>query len=52
VKPPTVTIFQNPDGTWTARIGTAKYRGTEQECIAWLDKELAAVFPDQNMGPS
>jgi hypothetical protein len=47
VKQPTVTVFQNPDGTWTARIGTATFVGTEEECIVWLDEKLAAVFPDE-----
>ena len=47
VKQPTVTIFKNADDTWTAKIGTDTFVGTEEECIAWLDNELAAIFPDE-----
>src|SRR4051812_2287092 len=39
VKQPTVTIFKNADDTWTAKIGTDTFVGTEEECIVWLDNE-------------
>lgn len=32
-----VDIYQNPDGSWTARIYTHMYfTGTYAECMAWL----------------
>lgn len=32
-----VDLFQNSDGTWTARIYTNSYfTGTREQCVAWL----------------
>jgi len=33
-----VDLWQNPDGTWTARIYDTTYTGTREECLAWIEK--------------
>jgi hypothetical protein len=31
-----VDLWQNPDGTWTARIFSQTFTGTREECDRWL----------------
>jgi hypothetical protein len=31
-----VDYYQNADGTWTARIFSASFTGTYEQCIAWI----------------
>ena len=31
-----VDLTRDPDGTWTARIFSAIFTGTRDECVAWL----------------
>lgn len=31
-----VDLWQNPDGTWTARIFDMTFTGTREECENWL----------------
>lgn len=32
-----VSLDQNPDGTWTARIFSQTFTGSYQECRNWLE---------------
>jgi hypothetical protein len=43
---PAASLDPNPDGTWTAWIGTASFDGTRQECVAWLMSEEPTYYPD------
>lgn len=31
-----VDLYQNSDGTWTARIFSQTFQGTYEQCAAWL----------------
>lgn len=31
-----VDLYQNSDGSWTARIFNLCFKGTKAECISWL----------------
>lgn len=31
-----VDLYRNSDGTWTARIFEQTFRGTREQCVAWL----------------
>lgn len=31
-----VDLYRNNDGTWTARIFDQTFRGSYDECVAWL----------------
>ena len=31
-----VDLYQNSDGTWTARIFNQTYSGTYEQCVNWL----------------
>lgn len=31
-----VDLWQNSDGTWTARIFDTTYTGSREQCIDWL----------------
>lgn len=31
-----VEIYQNSDGTWTARIYSQTFTGTREQCVNWL----------------
>ena len=31
-----VDLWQNANGTWTARIYAQTYSGTYDQCVAWL----------------
>lgn len=38
-----VSLSQNPDGTWTARIFSTTFTGTYDECQGWLQANGESV---------